>query len=104
MNSATGRKMGVRNRKTREGWPRLTVETEVNGDSKRTNERGPSLVGLSGLSRRYKRFLFCLGFSSLVQNMLLLTVHYFNSFAPIAQHAGQVAVLCKFCLSLSVCL
>jgi hypothetical protein len=26
-----------------EGWPLLTVETEVNGDSKSTNERGPSL-------------------------------------------------------------
>jgi hypothetical protein len=29
----------------REGWPLLTVESEVNGDSKSTNERGPSLVG-----------------------------------------------------------
>ena len=27
---------------TREGWPLLIVETEVNGDSKSTNERGPS--------------------------------------------------------------
>jgi hypothetical protein len=26
-------------------WPLPTVEAEVNGDSKRTNERGPSLVG-----------------------------------------------------------
>ncbi len=32
-------------RETREGWPLLTVETEVNGDSKSTDERGPSLVG-----------------------------------------------------------
>ncbi len=32
-------------RETREGRPLLTVEAEVNGDSKRTNERGPSLVG-----------------------------------------------------------
>ncbi len=31
--------------KTREWWPMLTVETEVNGDSKRTNERGSSLFG-----------------------------------------------------------
>ncbi len=32
-------------RETREGWPLLTVETEVNGDSKSTNERGlPWLV------------------------------------------------------------
>ncbi len=34
------------------------------GDSKSTNERGPCLVGLLGLSCRYKRFLFCLGCSS----------------------------------------
>ncbi len=32
-------------RETREGWPLLTFETELNGDSKSTNERGPSLVG-----------------------------------------------------------
>jgi hypothetical protein len=36
-------------RETREGWPLLTVETEVNGDSKSTKESGPSLVGLQGL-------------------------------------------------------
>jgi len=48
-------------RETREGWPLLTCETEVNGDSKRANEMDPSLVGLLGLSCRYKRFLFCLG-------------------------------------------
>ncbi len=34
------------NRKIIEGWPLLPVETEVNGESKSTNERGPSLVGL----------------------------------------------------------
>jgi hypothetical protein len=43
-------------RETKEGWPLLTVETEVNGDSKSTNERGPSLVGSLGLLARYKRF------------------------------------------------
>ncbi len=32
------------------GWPLLTIQTEVKGDSKRTNERGPSLVGSLGLS------------------------------------------------------
>jgi hypothetical protein len=37
-------------RETREGWPLLTVETEVNGDSKSTNERGPFLVASLGLS------------------------------------------------------
>jgi hypothetical protein len=39
----------------------------------------------------------------LVQNILFfLTVHYLNSFVPIAQQAGQAAVLGR--LSLSVCL
>ncbi len=37
---------------TREGWPLLTFETEMNGDSKSTNERGPSLVGSLSLSCR----------------------------------------------------
>jgi hypothetical protein len=32
-------------RETRVGWPLQSVETEVNGDSKRKNDRGPSLVG-----------------------------------------------------------
>ncbi len=31
-------------RETRDWWPLLTVETEVNADSKSTNDRGPSLV------------------------------------------------------------
>jgi hypothetical protein len=31
-------------RETREGWPLLTVGTEVNGDLKSTNETGPPLV------------------------------------------------------------
>ncbi len=35
----------------------LTVETEVNGESKSTYERGPSLVGSLGLSCWYKRLL-----------------------------------------------
>ncbi len=51
-------------RETKEGWPLLTLETKVNGSSKRTNERGPSLVRSLGLSCRHKRFLFCLGCSS----------------------------------------
>ncbi len=42
----------------------LTVETEVNGYSKSTNERGPSLAGSLGLSCRNKRFLYRLGCSS----------------------------------------
>jgi hypothetical protein len=35
-------------RENREGWPMLTVETEANGDSRSTYQRGPSLfVSLS---------------------------------------------------------
>ncbi len=59
------RRRDVNARETREGWLLLTVETEVNGDSKSTKEkRGPSLVGSYGLSCWYKRFLFRLGCSS----------------------------------------
>ena len=36
-------------RETREGWPLLTVEIEVNGDSKRTNDTVLYLVGSFGL-------------------------------------------------------
>jgi hypothetical protein len=50
-------------RETREGWPLLTVETEVNGDSKSTNERVLFLVSSLGLSCKYKRYLSCLGCS-----------------------------------------
>jgi hypothetical protein len=39
------------------GWPLLTVETE-------TNERSPPLVGLLGLSCKYKRLLSCFSCSS----------------------------------------
>ncbi len=51
-------------RETREGWRRLTVETELNGDSKSTNERGSSLVGSLGLSCRKRDF--CPALASLV--------------------------------------
>ncbi len=83
----------------------LTVETEVNGDSKRTNERGPSLVGSLDFSCRYKRLLFCLGCSSRPSTKyFFLTVHYLNSFVPIAQQAGQAAVLGRLSLSVSLSL
>jgi hypothetical protein len=80
----------------RGGWPLLTVETEVIGNSKSTNGRGPSLVGLLGLACQYKRLLFCLVpwlLKSARTNVFFLTVYYFNSFVPIAQQAGQAAVL-----------
>jgi hypothetical protein len=49
--------------------------------------------------------VFCPALSALVcpvQNIFFLTVHYFNSFIPIAQQAGQAVVLGR--LSLSMCL
>jgi hypothetical protein len=73
----------MRIRETREGWPLLTVETEVNWDSKSTNERGPSLIGSLGLSYRYKRLYPGLAaLVSQVQNNFFLTVHNFNLCAP----------------------
>jgi hypothetical protein len=82
-------------RETREGWPLLTVETEVNGDSKSTIEMDPFLVDSLGLSCQYKRFLFCIGCSirPSTKYMYFPTVHYFKSFVPIAQQAGQAACL-----------
>ncbi len=68
-------------RETREGWPLLTIETEVNGDSKRTNERGSFLAGSFGMSCRYKRFLFCLGCPGQPSTKyFFLTVHYIFQF------------------------
>ncbi len=46
--------------------------------------------------------IFCPSLAALVvpvQNILFLTIHYFNSFVPIAQQAGQLIVL--DCLSLN---
>jgi|LakMenE01Jun11ns_1017448.scaffolds.fasta_scaffold6294138_1 hypothetical protein len=38
------RRYGEDQRDYREGWPLLIVKTDVNGNSKSTNERGPSLL------------------------------------------------------------
>ncbi len=92
-------------RETRERWPLLTVETEVNReDSRRKNERGHFLVGSLGLFCTYKRFLFCLGCSSQPSTNYRFPSPYTFSIplSPIAQQAGQAAVLGR--LSLCVCL
>ncbi len=81
----------------------MIVETEVYGDSKRTNERGPSWL-VRWTCRAGTRDI-CSALAALVgpvKNIFFLTVHYFNSFVPIAQQAGQADVLGR--LSLSVCL
>ncbi len=72
-------------------------------DSKSTNERDPSLVGLLDLSCPYKRFFFFLGcFGLPCTKYFFLTVHNFNAFAPISQQTGQATVLDR--LSFSMCL
>ncbi len=63
-------------RETREGWPLLTVETEMNGNSKSTNERGPSFGP--------------------VQNSKCFFSLPYNSFVPIVQQAGSPVSLCVF--------
>ncbi len=71
----------------------LTVETEENGDSKGTNERGPSLVGCTRD--------FCSTLAALVgpvQNIYFLNVSFFSSLVPIAQQAGQADVLGRLSL------
>jgi hypothetical protein len=88
-------RMSVAERETREGWPLLSVETEANGDSKITNESGPSLVGSLVSSCRYKRFLSCLDCSSRPSTkyfFFLIVYTFFNSFFPIAQQAGRAVV------------
>ncbi len=50
----------VSGRETIEGWPLLTVETEANGDSKRTNERNLFLVGSSSKLGRQPCWVACL--------------------------------------------
>ncbi len=91
---------GAATRETREGWPLLTVETEVNGDLKRTIDRGPSLVGLLDSTCRYNRIPSCLGCSlvSPVQNIIFLIVHFFTLLIPITQQPGQVGVLGRMSL------
>jgi hypothetical protein len=63
------------------GWPLLAIETEMNGDSKSTNERAPSLVSSFDLSCRYKGFLFSLGCSNWPSSKYLLPKVSDNSIA-----------------------
>jgi hypothetical protein len=62
-----------------------------------TYERGPSLVGSSGSSCRYNRFLSCLGcFIQPSTNIIFLPAHFFPLFVPICPatwSGGQAVVL-----------
>ncbi len=89
-------------RETREGWPLPTVETEVNGDSKKTNERGPFVAGSLDLSCRHKRF--CSSWAALVdlvQNIFssMYTISIPQFLCPPRQQAGQAAVMGRTFLS-----
>ncbi len=87
-----------------ESWPLLTVEIESNGDSKSTNERGPSLVSSLGLSCRYKGFLSRIGSSNQPSTQYFFPhcTQYFNPFVSIAQQAGQAVMLGRLSLSMWV--
>jgi hypothetical protein len=92
-------------RETRDRWPLLTVETEVNGYGySKKNEIGPFLGWLVGLVQPVRE-IFVLPMAAHVgpvHNIFFLTVHYLNSFAPIGHQAVQAAVLGR--LSLNKCL
>jgi hypothetical protein len=72
----------------REGRPLPTVETEVNGDSKSTNESDPSLVSSLDLSDLYERFGSALAaLVGPVENCVFLTVHHLIPFVPLTRWA-----------------
>ncbi len=75
---------------SREGWPLLTVETGVNGDSKSTNEK--VLPWLVCWACRAGTRDFCSAWAALVgpvQNIFFLTVHYFNCWSPSPSKLGR---------------
>ncbi len=81
----------------------LSVETDVKGDSKSTNERGRAMVGLLGMSCRYKKCLFCLGSSSGPSTKYFFpTVKLFKFICPCRPQAGQAAVLGRLSLIMLV--
>ncbi len=94
--------IGPERLESREELPLLTVETEVNGDSKSTNKRGPSLVAC--LACRAGTIDFCSALAAQggpIQYNFFLTVHFFNSFAPIVQQAMQAAACILLCVSVA---
>ncbi len=93
-----------RTRGAREGWPLQSVETEVNGDYKSTNERGSFLGWFVGHFLAVQEIFilpWLLRSAHAVLNIFLLTVHYFNWCVPIAQQPAQAVV--QGLLSLNVC-
>ncbi len=71
----------------------MTVDTEVNG-AQRVQMKGV-LSWLVRWACHASTRDFCsavAALAGLVQNIFFLTVHYFNSFVPVAQEAGHSAL------------
>ncbi len=87
--SAMGRKIERKKMPERleRGGPLLTVETEVNGDSKNTFKLKWSFLGwCTGLNVPVQE-IFCPALTAQVgpvQNIFFLTIHYFNYLSPSA--------------------
>jgi hypothetical protein len=93
-------------RETREGWPLLTGETEVNGDSKSTITIIGVLPWLVRWPCRVRTRDFCVALAALVgpvQNIFSSILYHFNSFVHIAQQSGQAAMLVRLSLGLCPC-
>ncbi len=90
-------------RETREGWPLLTVKTEVNGDSRSTYEM-PWLIGwLVGFVMPVRTIALRPALAALagpVLNIISSPQHFFTLLVPIAQQRGLAVVLGR----LSLCL
>jgi hypothetical protein len=78
----------------------LTVETEVNGDSKSTYEKGPTLVGFLELVMLVQEILFSLDFSNRPSTSFFFSSPYSISplRTPLSQQAVQAAVLSRLSL------
>ncbi len=87
---------------TREGWPLLTVEKELNMRTRRVQKKEAFLWLVRGTCRARTRD-FCSALTALVgpvQYIFFLSVHYLQIFfVPIAQQAGQAAMLGRLSLS-----
>ncbi len=88
-------------RPEREASAPLTAVSQVNGDSKSSNERGPFLVGSLGFSCRCKRFYPGLA-ALLILIKKCLTAHFFILFVPtthylanLGRHSCRTACLWK---------
>jgi hypothetical protein len=82
----------------------LTAETEANGDSRSTHERGSSVVGSMGLTCQYKRFLSCFDSSCLPSTKYLFFLHR-SLFHFICPHrpGGQGAEPRRLSLNMYLC-